>query len=306
MAKIRKHITFGRNVSPGSPNNPRYTQYVATVPLGDNKVEAVGQIEAYSPKIEPTVNMRSGPSTTAANWSNDQNQQFSMRFGPATDFPESAYGPEEPARELGDETGPRYKQGSMFQHSQGTTNMLAVHPDYQRMGIASSLVDMVEQDYGKMGDRVTPKSPWTITEVDPDTGEEIPRALGKSEEPAPDAGPASTMTHSSGLSPDSAALYRSRGINVDDKHVGTLSTGETREERDAWASSELAGTTMDLNWSGRVNAPDPQATNKYYRPSPAEKSPINTRRSNGQPGPSRRRSLNIIPSAIQPELPLSE
>jgi ribosomal protein S18 acetylase RimI-like enzyme len=287
MAKIRKHITFGRDVEnrtyDPSPKNPRETRYVATVSLGDNNVEAVGQIDAYSPKIEPTVNMRGGSIPLPE------------------DFPESAYGPEEPARELGDETGPRFKQGSLFQHSQGNTNMLAVHPDYRHMGIASSLVDMVEQDYGKMGDRVTPKSRWTITEVDPDTGEEIPRAPGKSEGPTPNAGPASTMTHSSSLSPDSAALYRSRGINADVSKVGSV--GKTPEERDAWASSMLGEKTANLNWGYRRNAPDQQATNKYYRPSPAEKSPINTRRSNGQPGPSRRRSLNIIPSATQPELP---
>lgn len=297
MAKIRKHITFGRNVSPGSPNNPRYTQYVATVPLGDNKVEAVGQLEAKAPVLKPSVRMSGEP--------DPQNADY-LYGSPTPDFPESAYGPEEPARELGDETGPRYKQGSLFHHSQGNTDMLAVHPDYQHMGIASALVDMAERDYGKMGDRVTPKSPWTITEVDYETGEKIPRAPVNPEQLSLADAPVSSMTHSSRLSPDSAALYRSRGINVADKHVGTLSTGENRRDRNTWASSELAGTTTDLNWNGRVNAPDQQATNKYYRPSPAEKSPINTRRSNGQPGPSRRRSLNIIPSATQLELPLSE
>ncbi|MEI6478639.1 MAG: hypothetical protein WCO52_06735, partial [bacterium] len=171
-------------------------------------------------------------------------------------------------------------------------------------GIASALVDMAERDYGKMGDRAPVKSPWTVTAVDYDTGKEIPRSLGDPEQLSLADAPVSSMTHSSRLSPDSAALYRGRGINVADKHVNTSSTGENRRDRNTWASNQLASTTVDLNWNGRVSAPDPQATDKYYRPSPAEKSPINTRRSNGQPGPSRRRSLNIIPSATQPELPL--
>ena len=291
MAKIRKHVTFGRNVSPSSGRNSGYTQYLATVPSGDGGVEAVGQIQAVSPTLDPTVNMNSstpGPSKTEAK------------------FPESAYGPEEPARELGDETGPRYKQGSMLSLSQGSTDMLAVHPDYQHMGIASSLVDMVEQDYGKMGDRVHKKSPWTITEVDYDTGEKIAPVMTKVDLPPTDTSTASPMSHSSNLSTDSAALYRGRGINVDDSDVRPLSLGTAKEDRDTWAGSTLGDTTADLNWGGRRNAPDQQAMNKYYRPSSAGKSPLNTRRANGQPGPSRRRSLNIIPSATQPELPLSE
>lgn len=99
-------------------------------------------------------------------------------------------------------------QGQLFQESPGHTDMLAVHPRYQRQGIAAGLLGVIENRVGRVGMH---------------------------------SGNDGTPVQLSGdLSPDAHQFYGSQGIDTYDVEESD-STGSTAEDRQGWAQDSLAG-----------------------------------------------------------------
>lgn len=108
---------------------------------------------------------------------------------------------------------------TLFNLVPGEVHHLAVDPDYQRQGIASNLVSLVERNYGEIGRR--------------------PRGT------RPIRGDGPPMTHSKDLSYESHALanklsLRRSGTEMPTEYLKN-GAGKTPEKRDEWAEGVLTG-----------------------------------------------------------------
>ena len=171
---------------------------------------------------------------------------------------------------------------TLFNLHPGELHALAVDPDYQRQGIARNLVSHVERNHGQIGHHQY---------YDPITN---PRWHIRGDGPP--------MKHSHDLSDASYPLFnelvsKNTGTEIPREYLKN-GVGETAKERNEWAED------LTTDGGGRTSLEE-EYTAPAQGSSPAN-GPIHTRRSGGKIGPSRKRSLNIIPSATQLELPFTD
>lgn len=200
-------------------------------------------------------------------------------------------------------THPRYEPNlapsednrTLFNLIPGKVHTLAVNTKYRRQGVASQMLSQVERNHGEIGHRppyhheVMAPSPIFASDTKITVSHPIP-------------GDSPPMTYSKDLSDDAYPLLNNlvsgrTGTDIPTQYLKN-GAGRSVERRNEWAENQ---TRNAGGGKTQLEAEYPEISSG----SPPPKEPINTRRSGGKIGPSRKRSLNIIPSATQLKLPLA-
>lgn len=156
-------------------------------------------------------------------------------------------------------THPRYEPNlspsednrTLFNLHPGAVHTLAVNADYQRQGIASHMLSLVERNHGEIGHR----PPYDLV-----SGRSIyPDALTKVDRPIPGDSP--PMTYSSDLSEGSYPLFNNlvsarTGTDIPSEYLRN-GAGKSVEKRNEWAKKETSRAAEGGKTKLELEYPDP-------------------------------------------------